>query len=180
MEAINGDYDWSSGMSWKATLNTRPDKFPGRNKAGKILMTVRKSLLKSQTPTSSIDTNKEPEPYDPSKDWEQPLSLPESVKTDTAPKDDSDNDDISSIKSGYITELDTDTDTHIGNVLKNTNNQKQHAKMRTPAKRVRTPSGYDQLPHSKQMKALMMGIDEAHSKLTPEETTTHAGQKEAT
>ena len=45
MEAILGQFVWSSGVTHAQTRRINPDNFPGQNKMGNILMKIRKTLI---------------------------------------------------------------------------------------------------------------------------------------
>ena len=49
VEAVRGDYYWSSGLDKKTAVTTDPDHWPGLNMMGKILMKIRKEMRDEMT-----------------------------------------------------------------------------------------------------------------------------------
>ena len=52
--AAPGDHFWGSGLSAKHTMHTKPEKWPGLNKLGKLLHNLRTRLSEESTPTPRI------------------------------------------------------------------------------------------------------------------------------
>ena len=59
VESLSNQYLWSSGLTHEQTKKTRPDKFPGKNEMGLILMNIRDTLKNDLHPTQDDE-----HPYD--------------------------------------------------------------------------------------------------------------------
>lgn len=51
--AAPGDHFWGSGLSADHTIHTKPEMWPGQNKLGKLLHSIRARLHEESTPTQS-------------------------------------------------------------------------------------------------------------------------------